>query len=240
MTTQPQFEKNTKKHYAMAGDYGIKNEPAARWYLQPALTNHAVKERVMAKANSSRAHAAHQLYESTSLPNGNQNRQYHGLSKTKLYRIWVAMKRRCYETKNSHYKNYGARGVMVCQEWISDFLAFRTWAIAAGYADGLDMDRIDNNGSYTPSNCRFVTRSQNLCNRRAKSESSSKYRGVSWASSNKKWRAAIGKNRVQILIGYFEDELSAALAYDNAARGLHGEFASPNFPEITQQTGDQA
>lgn len=72
---------------------------------------------------------------------------------------------RCCYPKNNQYKNYGGRGIKVCEEWLS-LKNFGDWAITHGYAEGLQIDRIDNNGNYEPSNCRFVTPDVNCNNRR--------------------------------------------------------------------------
>jgi len=87
------------------------------------------------------------------------------MHETRLYKCWQNMKTRCYNKKNKGYPNYGARGIKVCDEW-QQFVPFYKWAIANGYDDDLELDRIDNDGSYTPDNCRFVTHTENNRNRR--------------------------------------------------------------------------
>lgn len=82
----------------------------------------------------------------------------HGLSKTRIYALYNEIKSRCYREKTESYKYYGGRGIRVCDEWLNDFVQFYDWAVANGHRRGLDIDRIDVNGNYEPSNCRFVTR----------------------------------------------------------------------------------
>lgn len=86
---------------------------------------------------------------------GNLNKK-HGLSKTKLHRVWAGMHERCYRKEHKSYAYYGGRGITVCEEW-HNFIKFRDWAIANGYREGLTLDRINVNGVYCPENCRWVS-----------------------------------------------------------------------------------
>ena len=146
---------------------------------------------------------------------------------SRLYRTWMNMKRRCYSEIEVGYVNYGERGITVCDEWRYSFVSFMRWALANGYTDKLEIDRINVNGNYEPSNCRFVTSAQNLTNRRKhKHGITSKYKGVSKNKNRKTYRAMIaGKH-----IGQFFTEIGAARAYDNKAKELYGDFALLNFP----------
>lgn len=86
----------------------------------------------------------------------------HGLKKLnpRLYRIWQCMLNRCRNKKRDDYRAYGGRGISVCEEW-HQFPAFYAWAIANGYADNLTIDRKEVDGNYEPSNCQWITNSEN-------------------------------------------------------------------------------
>lgn len=94
-------------------------------------------------------------------------RKTHGLSRTHpLYYVWFGIKSRCNPLVDKRTnRRYADRGIKVCDEWLNSFILFYNWCIANGYKRGLQIDRIDNNGNYEPSNCRFVTNAQNSRNK---------------------------------------------------------------------------
>lgn len=90
----------------------------------------------------------------------------HGECNTRLYAIWRDMKARCVITTHQNWKYYGGRGIAVCSEWRVSFTVFRDWALANGYQSHLTIDRIEVNGNYEPSNCRWATKKQQTKNKR--------------------------------------------------------------------------
>ncbi len=87
----------------------------------------------------------------------------HGSTYSKEWKIWILMKRRCYSKERIHYKYYGARGIKVCDRWLSSFENF--FEDMGSCPKDLQIDRIDNNGNYEPANCKWVTAKENINNR---------------------------------------------------------------------------
>jgi hypothetical protein len=87
-----------------------------------------------------------------------KEQSYKDLKETRLKNIYYHMIRRCYNPKDTRYKDYGGRGITVCQEWLKDLREFYGWAVNNGYSENLTIDRKNNNEEYSPDNCRWVTR----------------------------------------------------------------------------------
>lgn len=83
----------------------------------------------------------------------------------RLFKIWSSMHERCEYAKHPHYKDYGGRGIYVCDEW-KEYLPFAKWSIANGYKDDLTIDRVNNEKGYCPENCRWVTMKEQANNKR--------------------------------------------------------------------------
>lgn len=98
-------------------------------------------------------------------PKGNKNHFRHGLSHTRIDNIYKGMLSRCYHPTNIRYKNYGGRGIKICDEWLNNKERFFEWAFSNGYEPSLSIDRVDVNGNYTPQNCRWATSKEQSLNR---------------------------------------------------------------------------
>lgn len=92
-------------------------------------------------------------------------RKTHGMTETRLYRIWCHMKSRCEQPNNNRYYRYGARGIRVCDEWKNSFESFYEWAMNNGYREDLTIERKDNDGNYCPENCEWITLAEQAKNK---------------------------------------------------------------------------
>lgn len=112
----------------------------------------------------------------------------HGKTKTRLYSIWHKMKDRCLNENHTHYKYYGGRGISICDEWF-DFSKFEEWAMQSGYNDSLTLDRINNDGNYSPENCKWSTVMEQNNNRNANRYL--EYDGITYTMANLARKAGI-------------------------------------------------
>lgn len=138
----------------------------------------------------------------------------HGFRKHRLYSVWQQLVQRCTNPKHKRYKDYGARGITVCNEWlnIENFINDMDFT----YIDGLSIDRIDNNKGYSFDNCRWVSSNiQSRNTRKLKSTNKSGYRGVYLKKGTKKWYSSIAVNYEKIFLGSYNTPIEAAKAYDS-------------------------
>ena len=128
-----------------------------------------------------------------------KNFSTHRKTNTRLYHIWASIIARCENVNNNRYKNYGGRGICICDEWRKDFLSFYEWALSNGYNDNLSIDRIDVNGNYEPSNCRWA-------NAKEQANNTTKNRYITYQGITrtcKQWAEYFGIN-----YKYFHEKLS--------------------------------
>ena len=143
----------------------------------------------------------------------------HGMYNSRIYKNYHAIKARCFNTNNEHYDIYGGRGITICDEWLGEkgFENFYDWAIKNGYSDALTIDRIDVDGNYEPSNCRWADKSVQGFNRHIQSNNSTGHKGVSKTKSGN-YRAYIKKNNKQISLGTYERIEDAISAREKAEK----------------------
>ena len=139
----------------------------------------------------------------------------HGFSYHKFYQTWYDMKYRCYNTKGREYKHYGARGITVCEEWL-DVTNFVAWCDATHpNIEGVSLDRIDNDGDYSPENCRWADTYTQVINQRIRRTNTSGYVGINWVEARLKWVSRISVEKKRIWLGDYKTIEDAILARDN-------------------------
>lgn len=133
----------------------------------------------------------------------------HGLSNTRLHRIWRSIQDRCYNQKNQDYRHYGGRGITVCDEWREDFMSFYNWSMENGYEEILTIDRIDVNKGYCPDNCRWVSMVEQSNNRRNNKVITFHGESLTIAQWSKKIGVKYGDIQNRLNYGYsFEDAIN--------------------------------
>jgi len=138
----------------------------------------------------------------------------HGLSKHRFYDTWKNMMRRCYKEYSESYKNYGGRGIRVCDEWLDDATNFIKWAEET-HIEGYSLDRIDNDGNYEPSNCRWASNIVQALNQRMNTRNTSGYVGIHYRERDTVWVSRINVNKNRIYIGSFKTKEEAVKARDD-------------------------
>ena len=157
----------------------------------------------------------------------------HGESRSRLHGIWCHMKSRCCCETSKVFNYYGGRGITVCESWSTSYESFSEWALTNGYSEELELDRIDVNGNYEPSNCRWATRKQQMRNTRKKRDAkTSRFKGVSRHSQNGRWVCQVGGRvgKKSSYAGLFDTEEDAAREYDRIMQAEFKGFAVLNFP----------
>jgi len=141
------------------------------------------------------------LRKNTDLDTPVKRRERHGLTESRTYRSWEAMITRCQSKTAKEYPIYGGRGIEVCARWHDSFLAFLE--DMGERPEGLTLDRIDNNGNYEPSNCRWADKCIQQQNQRPSKRNKTGQRGVSWATRLKKYTASIQARGQIVFLGNF-------------------------------------
>lgn len=144
---------------------------------------------------------------------------------TPVYYTWLGMKARCLAKTHKAYPNYGGRGITICDKWL-EFIGF--YEDMGDRPNGHTLDRINVDGNYEKSNCRWATKIVQQMNMVERINKTSIHKGVCWKSDRKKWKAYISVKRKQIHLGYFDDENDAALAYNKKALELYGDYVYLN------------
>lgn len=137
----------------------------------------------------------------------------HGMTKHRLYSVWHGMKQRCYNENDKRYMDWGGRGIKICDLWhnVENFII----DMYPSFKEGLSIDRIDYDGNYEKSNCRWATREIQARNtRKLQSNNTSGYRGVTWHERDNKFGVSISVNNKSKWLGYFNTALEGAKAYD--------------------------
>ena len=137
----------------------------------------------------------------------------HNLHNHRLYNTWYQMINRCTNPKNKSYKDYGGRGIKVCDRWnkVANFID----DMYPSFEEGLTLDRENNDLGYSPDNCRWATQNTQSQNTTVtRNNNTSGYRGVSWFKNSSKWRCRIAVDKKTIYLGHFNTAIEAARAYD--------------------------
>ena len=131
---------------------------------------------------------------------------------------WECMRRRCYNPKCKTYANYGARGISICKDWIDSYHNFECWALNNGFDIKLSIDRINNDGNYEPSNCRWADSTTQSLNRRKMKNTINTHKGIYEIKDRflaKPYKAYFYKDYKTYIIGYYKTIEEAIQAREN-------------------------
>lgn len=143
---------------------------------------------------------------------GRDNPNYkHGMHGTLEYRSWKHMKGRCYNLRDNRYPEYGGRGISICPQWEASFETFYH-DMGAAPGEGYSLDRIDVNGNYEPSNCRWADTLTQARNKRKARNNTSGTTGVFWKACHHRWVVEIRVDSRRLSIGTFKDKNLAIAA----------------------------
>lgn len=152
----------------------------------------------------------------------------HGYSRTKLGMVYTGIKQRCNNPNNKNYKHYGGRGIKVCEEWEKNPQTFFDWAIKNGYKEGLSIDRIDVNGNYEPSNCRWVDYEVQSINQGLRKDNKTGYKGI--YIDKGVYRVKICRNKKKYYFGSYKTLEEAVKVLEDARAMV--EEAQPKEPKL--------
>lgn len=154
----------------------------------------------------------------------------HGLSKTRLYKVYKSMKSRCLNRNNKRYNDYGGRGIKISEDWIADFQNFYNWSMQNGYKENLTIDRINNDGDYCPENCRWTSVKEQNKNKR----NNIKIGGIclkEWCKKNNFIYSTVYdfvRNHRSVIENNLEDMLEKYREMKNDGKSIYGCFRNFN------------
>jgi predicted XRE-type DNA-binding protein len=155
----------------------------------------------------------------------------HGLSNTRLYKIFKGMKQRCFDKNFYGYSLYGGSGITICKEWQDDFKNFYEWAVSNGYSDELSIDRINPKGDYEPSNCRWVTQHEQILNQDRNKHRTGQEKYIKQTKVGR-WQVQIQKSRKCIFQHTFN-------TLENAIKERDHFLKTGEFLDIENQTEER-
>ena len=159
----------------------------------------------------------------------------HGLYNNRFYATWNNIFKRCNNPKRKEYKDYGGRGITVCEEWL-DVTIFIAWCKSTHpNIEGYTLDRIDNDKGYSPENCTWSDKTTQCVNQRIRKDNKSGVVGVSYYSKTRVWTAYISINNTRKHIGYFDSIEEAVQARDTyiIENSLPHKLSTDYMKEIT-------